>query len=160
VRPVEGLAPLFERMGSNKRQPSGGGAWFRHVLREGSAVRRKNSIQRVILRVHTRKTGVAHPRYVRPVLEGLQPFAPASSDGIVAPYRPVPRRISHPRPTVACAPASAAFSIANATASERFFNKIKPCPRIAARYEKHASNFLAMLKLAAVRIVEKERGPS
>lgn len=35
---------------------------------------------------------------------------------------------------------------------ERFFNKIKHCRRIAARYEKHASNFLAMLKLAAVRL--------
>ena len=34
---------------------------------------------------------------------------------------------------------------------ERFFNKIKHCRRIATRYEKHASNFLAMLKLAAVR---------
>jgi transposase len=26
---------------------------------------------------------------------------------------------------------------------ERFFNKIKHCRRIATRYEKHASNFLA-----------------
>lgn len=35
---------------------------------------------------------------------------------------------------------------------ERFFNKIKHCRRIATRYEKHASNFLAMIKLAAVRL--------
>lgn len=35
---------------------------------------------------------------------------------------------------------------------ERFFNKIKHCRRIATRYEKHGSNFLAMLKLAAVRL--------
>jgi transposase len=32
---------------------------------------------------------------------------------------------------------------------ERFFNN---CRRIATRYEKHASNFLAMLKLPAVRL--------
>jgi transposase len=35
---------------------------------------------------------------------------------------------------------------------ERFFNKIKRCRRIATRYEKHASNFLTMLKLAGVRL--------
>jgi transposase len=35
---------------------------------------------------------------------------------------------------------------------ERFFNKIKHCRRVATRYEKHASNFLAMIKLAAVRL--------
>lgn len=34
---------------------------------------------------------------------------------------------------------------------ERFSNKIKHCRRIATRCEKHASNFLAVLKLAAVR---------
>ena len=35
---------------------------------------------------------------------------------------------------------------------ERFFNKIKHFRRIATRYEKHASNYLAMLKLAAIKI--------
>jgi len=35
---------------------------------------------------------------------------------------------------------------------ERFFNRIKHCRRIATHYEKHASNFLAMIKLAAVRL--------
>jgi transposase len=35
---------------------------------------------------------------------------------------------------------------------ERFFNKIKHCRRVATRYEKHASNFLAMVKLAAIRL--------
>ena len=35
---------------------------------------------------------------------------------------------------------------------ERFFNKIKHFRRIATRYEKHASNYLAMLKLAAAQI--------
>ena len=35
---------------------------------------------------------------------------------------------------------------------ERFFNRIKHFRRLATRYEKHASNFLAMLKLAAVHL--------
>ena len=35
---------------------------------------------------------------------------------------------------------------------ERFFNKIKHRRRIATRYEKNASSFLAMIKLAAVRL--------
>lgn len=35
---------------------------------------------------------------------------------------------------------------------ERFFNKIKHFRRVATRYEKHASNYLAMLKLAAIKI--------
>ena len=34
---------------------------------------------------------------------------------------------------------------------ERFFNKIKHLRRIATRYEKLAANFLAMIKLAAIR---------
>ena len=35
---------------------------------------------------------------------------------------------------------------------ERFFNRIKQCRRIATRYEKLATNFLAMIKLAAIRL--------
>ena len=35
---------------------------------------------------------------------------------------------------------------------ERFFNRAKHCRRIAIRFEKHAANYLAMLKLAAIRI--------
>ena len=35
---------------------------------------------------------------------------------------------------------------------ERFFNKLKHCRRIATRYEKLAANYLAMIKLAAIRI--------
>jgi hypothetical protein len=35
---------------------------------------------------------------------------------------------------------------------ERFFNRIKHFRRYATRYEKHAANFLAMLKLAAVHL--------
>jgi transposase len=45
---------------------------------------------------------------------------------------------------------------------ERFFNKIKHFRRIAARYDKLAENFLAALKLAAIRIWlrDKESRPS
>ena len=35
---------------------------------------------------------------------------------------------------------------------ERFFNKIKHFRRIATRFEKHAQNYLAMIKLASIRI--------
>jgi transposase len=35
---------------------------------------------------------------------------------------------------------------------ERFFNKIKHFRRVSTRFEKHADNYLAMLKLAAIRI--------
>jgi transposase len=35
---------------------------------------------------------------------------------------------------------------------ERFFNKIKHCRRIATRYDKLAANYLAFVKLAAIRI--------
>jgi transposase len=35
---------------------------------------------------------------------------------------------------------------------ERFFNRIKHCRRIATRYDKLAANFLAFIKLAAIRL--------
>lgn len=35
---------------------------------------------------------------------------------------------------------------------ERFFNKLKHFRRIATRYEKLADNFLAMIKLASMRL--------
>jgi transposase len=35
---------------------------------------------------------------------------------------------------------------------ERFFNRIKRCRRIATRYDKLAANYLAFIKLAAIRI--------
>jgi transposase len=35
---------------------------------------------------------------------------------------------------------------------ERFFNKLKHFRAIATRYEKHAANYLALVKLASVRI--------
>jgi transposase len=35
---------------------------------------------------------------------------------------------------------------------ERFFNKIKQCRRVATRYDKLATNYLAFVKLASIRI--------
>jgi transposase len=35
---------------------------------------------------------------------------------------------------------------------ERFFNKIKPCRRIATRYDKLAANYLAFIQLASIRL--------
>jgi hypothetical protein len=35
---------------------------------------------------------------------------------------------------------------------ERFFNRIKHFRRTATRFEKHAQNYLAMIKLASIRI--------
>ena len=35
---------------------------------------------------------------------------------------------------------------------ERFFNRIKQCRRVATRYDKLAANYLALIKLAAIRI--------
>lgn len=35
---------------------------------------------------------------------------------------------------------------------ERFFNKIKQCRRIATRYDRLATNYLAFIKLASIRI--------
>lgn len=35
---------------------------------------------------------------------------------------------------------------------ERFFNKLKHFRAVATRYEKHAENYLALVKLAAIRI--------
>jgi transposase len=35
---------------------------------------------------------------------------------------------------------------------ERFFNKIKQCRRIAARYDKLAAHYLAFIQLASIRL--------
>jgi len=35
---------------------------------------------------------------------------------------------------------------------ERFFNRIKQCRRIATRYDKLAANYLALVKLASIRL--------
>src|SRR4029078_6888542 len=53
---------------------------------------------------------------------------------------------------------------------ERFFNKVKQCRRVATRYDKLATNFLALIQLAPIRLwlrvnestplLGNERGPS
>jgi transposase len=35
---------------------------------------------------------------------------------------------------------------------ERFFNRIKQCRRVATRYDKLASNYLAFVQLASIRL--------
>jgi len=49
-------------------------------------------------------------------------------------------------------PAFSAFLYRYRNLIERFFNKIKHYRAIATRFEKHAENYLALVKLAAIRI--------
>jgi transposase len=49
-------------------------------------------------------------------------------------------------------PAFSAFLYRYRNLVERFFNKLKHFRAIATRYEKHAENYLALVKLAATRI--------
>ena len=49
-------------------------------------------------------------------------------------------------------PAFSAFLYRYRNLVERFFNKIKHFRAIATRYEKHAENYLGLVKLAAIRI--------
>jgi transposase len=35
---------------------------------------------------------------------------------------------------------------------ERFFNRIKQCRRVAARYDRPAANYLALVQLASIRL--------
>lgn len=49
-------------------------------------------------------------------------------------------------------PAFSAFLYRYRNLVERFFNKLKHYRAIATRYEKHAANYLAAVKLAATRI--------
>ncbi len=57
-----------------------------------------------------------------------------------------------PMPNRKNVPAFSAFLYRYRNLVERFFNKIKHCRAIATRYEKHAANYLALIKLAAVKI--------
>ena len=49
-------------------------------------------------------------------------------------------------------PAFSAFLYKYRNLVERFFNKLKHFRAVATRYEKHAANYLALVKLASVRI--------
>lgn len=64
--------------------------------------------------------------------------------GAWANVRPMSRRVKRP--------AFSAFLYRYRNLVERFFNKLKHFRAIATRYEKHAENYLALVKLASVRI--------
>jgi transposase len=64
--------------------------------------------------------------------------------GAWANVRPMPHRL---RP-----PASSPFLYRYRNLVERFFNRLKHYRAIATRYEKHAANYLAAVKLASIRI--------
>jgi transposase len=64
--------------------------------------------------------------------------------GVWANIRPMPNRVN--------VPAFSPFLYRYRNHVERFFNKLKHFRAIATRYEKHAANFLALIKLAATRI--------
>ena len=64
--------------------------------------------------------------------------------GAWANVKPMPGRVN--------IPAFSAFLYRYRNHVERFFNKLKHFRAIATRYEKHDANYLALVKLAAVRI--------
>ena len=64
--------------------------------------------------------------------------------GAWANIKPLARRIDKP--------AFSSFLYRYRNLVERFFNKLKHFRAVATRYEKHAENYLALVKLAATRI--------
>jgi transposase len=64
--------------------------------------------------------------------------------GAWANIRPMPNRVN--------VPAFSPYLYRYRNQVERFFNKLKHFRAIATRYEKHAANFMALIKLAATRI--------
>ena len=64
--------------------------------------------------------------------------------GAWANIKPMPRRIN--------CPAFSRFLYRYRNLVERFFNKLKHFRAIATRYEKHDQNYLALIKLAAIKI--------
>ena len=64
--------------------------------------------------------------------------------GAWANVKPMPHRVN--------VPAFSPFLYRYRNLVERFFNKLKHYRAIATRYEKHAANYLALVKLAASRI--------
>ena len=64
--------------------------------------------------------------------------------GARANIKPMPHRVN--------VPAFSPFLYRWRNRVERFFNKLKHFRAIATRYEKHAENYLALVKLAAARL--------
>jgi transposase len=108
----------------------------------------------------TLSEGQAHDgRSAAPMLGGLGPGqtliadraydsdalrAAMTAQGAWANVKPVTRRVRKP--------AFSPFLYRYRNLVERFFNKLKHFRAVATRYEKHASNYLALVKLAATRI--------
>jgi transposase len=64
--------------------------------------------------------------------------------GAWANVKPMPRRVN--------VPAFSPFLYRYRNRVERFFNKLKHFRAIATRFEKHDANYLALVKLASIRI--------
>ena len=64
--------------------------------------------------------------------------------GAWANVKPMPRRVN--------VPAFSQFLYRYRNLVERFFNKIKHFRAVATRFEKHDANYLAVVKLAAIKI--------
>src|ERR671920_1058570 len=67
-----------------------------------------------------------------------------AAQGAWANVKPMPRRIN--------VPVFNPFLYRYRNLVERFFNKLKHFRAIATRYEKHAANYLALVKMASTRI--------
>ena len=67
-----------------------------------------------------------------------------TGQGAWANIKPLARRVDKP--------AFSPFLYRYRNLVERFFNKLKHFRAVATRYEKHASNYLALIKLAATRL--------
>jgi transposase len=67
-----------------------------------------------------------------------------TAQGAWANVKPMPRRIN--------VPAFNPFLYRYRNLVERFFNKLKHFRAVATRYEKHAANYLAVVKMASTRI--------
>ena len=67
-----------------------------------------------------------------------------ADQGAWANIKPIPRRVR--------VPAFSKFLYRYRNLVERFFSKIKHFRAVATRYEKHAENYLALVKLASARI--------
>jgi transposase len=67
-----------------------------------------------------------------------------SEQGAWANVKPMPNRVN--------VPAFSAFLYRYRNLVERFFNKLKHFRAIATRFEKHDANYLALVKLVAIKI--------
>ena len=71
-----------------------------------------------------------------------------TAQGAWANVKPMPRRVN--------VPAFSPFLYRYRNLVERFFNKLKHFRAVATRYEKHAANIPALVKLAATRNLDAQ----